>query len=71
MLVLATALCCTSLGILIAAIAQTEAQIGGIAAFVLWVLAFLGGWLIPRFLLNDSLATIGQITPHYWGVTGF
>ena len=59
------------LGILIAAIARTEAQIGGIAGLVLWVLAFLGGCFIPLFLINDSLATIGQLTPHFWAVTGF
>jgi ABC-2 type transport system permease protein len=71
LLVLATALCCTCLGILIAAIARTEAQIGGFASLVLWVLAFLGGSFIPLFLVNESMATIGQLTPHYWAVTGF
>jgi ABC-2 type transport system permease protein len=71
LLVLSIALCCTTLGILIAAIARTEAQIGGIAALVLWVLAFLGGSFIPLFLINESMATIGQVTPHYWAVTGF
>ncbi|OGN87373.1 MAG: hypothetical protein A2X23_05495 [Chloroflexi bacterium GWC2_73_18] len=71
LLVLATALCCTCLGILIAAIARTEAQIGGIAGLVLWVLAFLGGSFIPLFLINESMATIGQVTPHFWAVTGF
>jgi ABC-2 type transport system permease protein len=71
LLVLAIALCCTTLGILIAAIARTEAQIGGIAALVLWVLAFLGGAFIPLFLINESMATLGQVTPHYWAVTGF
>ena len=71
LLVLAVALCCTTLGILIAAVARTEAQIGGISALVLWVLAFLGGSFIPLFLINESMATIGQVTPHYWAVTGF
>jgi ABC-2 type transport system permease protein len=71
LLVLSIALCCTTLGILIAAIARTEAQIGGFAALVLWVLAFLGGSFIPLFLINESMATIGQVTPHYWAVTGF
>lgn len=71
LLVLATALCCTCLGILIAAIARTEAQIGGVAGLVLWVLAFLGGSFIPLFLINDSMATLGQVTPHFWAVTGF
>jgi ABC-2 type transport system permease protein len=71
LLVLAIALCCTTLGVLIAAVARTEAQIGGIAALVLWVLAFLGGAFIPLFLVNESMATLGQVTPHYWAVTGF
>jgi ABC-2 type transport system permease protein len=71
LLVLSIALCCTTLGILIAAIARTEAQIGGISALVLWVLAFLGGSFIPLFLINESMATLGQVTPHYWAVTGF
>ena len=71
LLVLMVALCCTALGVLIAAVAKTEAQIGGISGLVLWVLAFLGGSFIPLFLINDSLATIGQVTPHYWAVTGF
>ena len=71
LLVLSIALCCTTLGILIAAVARTEAQIGGIAGLVLWVLAFLGGSFIPLFLINESMATIGQLTPHYWAVTGF
>jgi ABC-2 type transport system permease protein len=71
LLVLSVALCCTTLGILIASIARTEAQIGGIAGLVLWVLAFLGGCFIPLFLINESMATIGQVTPHYWAVTGF
>lgn len=71
LLVLATALCCTCLGILIAAVAKTEAQIGGVAGLVLWVLAFLGGSFIPLFLVNESMATLGQVTPHFWAVTGF
>lgn len=71
LLVLAVALCSTTLGILIAAVARTEAQIGGIAGLTLWVLAFLGGCFIPLFLINESMATLGQVTPHYWAVTGF
>jgi ABC-2 type transport system permease protein len=71
LLVLSIALCCTTLGLLIAAVARTEAQIGGIAALVLWVLGFLGGAFIPLFLINESMATLGQVTPHYWAVTGF
>jgi ABC-2 type transport system permease protein len=71
LLIMAAALCCAALGALIAAFARTEAQIGGISAVVLWVMAFLGGCFIPLFLVNESMATIGQVTPHFWAVTGF
>jgi ABC-2 type transport system permease protein len=70
-LVLVVALCSTGLGILIAALAHTEAQIGGLSATVLWVMAFLGGSFIPLFLLNNALAKVGQYTPHGWANIAF
>ena len=71
LLVLLTAFCSTALGALISAVAKTEAQIGGLSTVILWVMAFLGGAIVPFFLLNDTLASLGQITPHYWAITGF
>ena len=71
LLVVATALCSTALGALISAIAKTEAQIGGVSTVILWVMAFIGGTIVPFFLLNDALGSIGKLTPQYWAVTGF
>jgi ABC-2 type transport system permease protein len=71
LLVLATALCSTTLGALIAALAHTEAQIGGLSTAALWVMAFVGGAIVPLFLVSDALAAIGKVTPQYWAVTGF
>lgn len=71
LLVLVTALCSTALGALISAIAKTEAQIGGVSTVILWVMAFIGGTIVPFFLVNDALAAIGKFTPQYWAVTGF
>jgi ABC-2 type transport system permease protein len=71
LLVLFTALCSTALGALISAIAKTEAQIGGLSTVLLWVMAFLGGAIVPFFLLNDALASLGKITPQYWAITGY
>jgi ABC-2 type transport system permease protein len=71
LLILATALCSTTLGALIAALAHTEAQIGGLSTAILWIMAFIGGTIVPLFLVNDTLANIGKITPQYWAVTGF
>ncbi len=71
LLVVAVAICSTTLGVLIAAVAKTEAQIGGVSQAILWVLALLGGAIVPTVLFSESLATIGQFTPQYWAVTGF
>ncbi|MGD2078846.1 MAG: ABC transporter permease [Chloroflexota bacterium] len=71
LLILLTALCSTTLGALIVSIAHTEAQIGGLSTAALWVMAFLGGSIVPLFLVSDALAAIGSVTPQYWAVTGF
>ena len=71
LLVLTVAVCSTALGVFIAGIARTEAQVGGISQAILWIMAFLGGAIIPFILFSDSLSTIGQFIPHYWAVIGF
>jgi ABC-2 type transport system permease protein len=65
------ALCSTGLGIFIAAIARTEAQIGGVAALLLWTMGAVGGCLFPAFLLGGLLDTIGKVVPHYWAMQAF
>ena len=63
-------LCSASLGLLIAAIARTEGQIGGLSTVVLWVLGFAGIMLteIPSGSLLDS---ISRLIPHYWANAAF
>jgi ABC-2 type transport system permease protein len=63
-------LCSTSLGLLIAAIARTEGQIGGLSHVVLWVSGFAGIMLaeMPSTSLLDS---IRRVIPHYWANSAF
>jgi ABC-2 type transport system permease protein len=66
------ALCSTSLGILIAAIARTEAQIGGVSALFLWLMGFLGGTMVPLDILNNPMLNgIARLIPHSYAVTAF
>jgi ABC-2 type transport system permease protein len=60
------ALCSTGLGLVIAAIARTEAQIGGVSAVALWIMSILGGCIVPLFLFSGTLGSIGQVVPQYW-----
>jgi ABC-2 type transport system permease protein len=65
------ALCSSSLGTLIAAIARTESQIGGLSAVVLWIMGVLGGSFIPLFFLENFLGPLPRIVPHYWANRAF
>jgi ABC-2 type transport system permease protein len=69
---LCVALCSTSLGILIAAIARTEAQIGGVSALFLWLMGFLGGTMVPLEILNSPMLNgIAKFIPHSYAVNAF
>ncbi len=69
---LCVALCSTSLGILIAAIARTEAQIGGVSALFLWLMGFLGGTMVPLDILNSPMLNgIAKFIPHSYAVNAF
>jgi ABC-2 type transport system permease protein len=65
------ALCSTGLGILIAAIARTEGQIGGLGVLALWTMGAVGGCLFPPFLLGGLLDIIGKVVPHYWAIQAY
>ena len=65
------ALCSSTLGIFIAAIARTENQIGGLSAVVLWGMGVLGGSFVPLFFLENFLGPLPQIVPHYWANRAF
>jgi ABC-2 type transport system permease protein len=65
------ALCASALGILIAAIARTENQIGGMGTLVLWGMGLLGGCIAPAFLLDRYLGPLPKIVPQYWANRAF
>lgn len=64
--VLLIALCSSALGVVIAALARTENQIGGLSTLILWGLGTLGGSIIPYFILEKMLGPIPMALPHYW-----
>ena len=59
-------LCSSAFGIVIAAIARTESQIGGLSSLLLWGMGLLGGSFVPLFLLERFLGPLPKVVPHYW-----
>jgi ABC-2 type transport system permease protein len=59
-------LCSTAFGILLAAIARTENQIGGLSSLLVWGLGIMGGAFIPVFILDKFLGPVVKVIPQYW-----
>lgn len=68
---LVAAAAATGLGVLVSALARTEAQVGGLTVLLLLTLSALGGCFVPRFIMPGWLRTIGLITPHAWALDAY
>jgi ABC-2 type transport system permease protein len=68
---LAAAVTATGLGVLVAALARTEAQISGLTILLLLTLSALGGCFVPRFVMPEWLRTVGLVTPHAWALDAY
>lgn len=71
LVVVLVALCSSALGILIAAIAHTENQIGGLSTLALWGMGIVGGCVIPLVFLENFVGPLLKIVPHYWATRAF
>ncbi len=67
------AVCATSLGIFIASLAKTEAQVTGLSNALLWIAGLLGGALVPVFIIQSipTLNILTRFVPHYWATTAY
>jgi ABC-2 type transport system permease protein len=68
---LALAAAANGLGLFVAALGKTEAQVGGFSVLLAITLAALGGMMVPTFIMPDVMKTISLFTPHAWALAGF
>ncbi|HET9435396.1 MAG TPA: ABC transporter permease, partial [Candidatus Limnocylindrales bacterium] len=69
-LVLAAVAAAMGISTLASSIARTPQQAGGLNAIVALSLAAVGGVFIPVSQAPESLATVSQVTPHFWFLRG-
>ncbi len=67
----AVVICATALGLLIASFAGTEKQVGGIGSIVILVMGLLGGAMMPRMIMPETMQKIGLMVPHGWALEGY
>lgn len=71
MVSLALAASANGLGLLVAAIGKTEAQVNTLSVLLAITLAALGGMMVPVFLMPGFMKTLSLLTPHAWALSGY
>jgi ABC-2 type transport system permease protein len=68
---MALAAAATGLGIMLAALGRTEAQVSGLTTLLTLTLSALGGCLMPTHIMPSFLQAVSRFTPHAWAMQGF
>lgn len=63
--------CAVSLGLLFAALAKSEKQLGGVGSVVLLVMGLVGGCMFPRIAMPEFMKTLGLGVPHGWALDAY
>jgi ABC-2 type transport system permease protein len=69
-LIVAAVVAATGISTIVASTARTPQQAGGLNAIVALSLSAIGGVFIPISQAPEGLATVAQVTPHYWFLRG-
>ena len=67
----ALAAAANGLGLMVAAIGKTEAQIHGLSILLAIILSALGGMMVPAFVMPNWMSSLSLVTPHAWALSGY
>jgi ABC-2 type transport system permease protein len=68
---MALAASANGLGLLVAALGKTEAQVNSLSVLLSITLAALGGMMVPAFIMPGFMKTLSLFTPHAWALAGY
>ena len=71
LLTLAVVVCATALGLFVASFGGTEKQVGSIGSIVILVMGLLGGAMVPRPIMPETMQQIGLMVPHAWALDAY
>jgi ABC-2 type transport system permease protein len=67
----ATACAAAALGLVLASLARSRAQLSGISTILILTMSALGGSMFPRFLMTEGMQRIGLVTFNAWALDGY
>ncbi|MGE5194715.1 MAG: ABC transporter permease [Deltaproteobacteria bacterium] len=68
---LCTSLAATSLGLMVATLVRTEAQVSAYGNFLVLTMAGISGCMMPRTWQPELMQQVGLITPHAWALIAY
>ena len=60
-----------ALGLMLAALAKSEQQLGGLSTLLVVTLAAIGGVMVPRFVMPQFMQSLSIISPHAWALNAY
>jgi len=66
-----TSAAATSLGLMVATLVRTEAQVSAYGNFLVLTMAGISGCMMPRTWQSELMQKVGLITPHAWALIAY
>ena len=66
-----TAAAAAGLGLVLATIAKSRAQLSGFSTILILTMSALGGSMFPRFLMSETMQKFGLVTFNGWALDGY
>lgn len=68
---LVTSAAAASLGLFLATLCRTRGQLGGLSVIAILTMSALGGSMVPRYVMSESLQRAGLWTFNAWALDGY
>jgi ABC-2 type transport system permease protein len=66
-----TASAAAALGLVLATLSKSRAQLSGFSTILILTMSALGGSMFPRFLMSDAMQRVGLVTFNAWALDGY
>jgi len=66
-----TAAAAAAFGLVLATLSRSRAQLSGMSTIIILTMSALGGSMFPRFLMSETMQTVGLVTFNAWALDGY
>lgn len=67
----ATASACASFALFLASICRSRQQLHGVSVVLILSMSAVGGSMVPRYIMSESMRSLGKFTFNGWALDGF